>query len=260
MAGLYLYCLREPGSKIVGAVGIDGRTRVFVIPYKGIEAVVSEIDVEKFGSKEVASRAKEDVKWIIKHAARHEKVIEKAAERYTHPVIPAKFGTIYRSKRTLEASLAKRSAEITALLKKLTGTEEWGVKVYVQKKKLREEIKSTNAIVKAQFKKASDLPRGEDYFQEAIAERANEDAYNKAVIEAREHFFDTLAPLAVEAQEGKILAREFTGTRDPMVLNSAYLVKKENVSVIKKAVRALRTKYPAYRFLCTGPWPPYNFV
>ena len=50
-----------------------------------------------------------------------------------------------------------------------------------------EEIKKTDARVKAQFKKARNLPRGEDYFQEAIAERANEDACDKAIREASQN-------------------------------------------------------------------------
>jgi hypothetical protein len=43
-------------------------------------------------------------------------------------------------------------------------------------------------------------------------------------------------------------------------LTAAYLVERDRVATFQQEVEALSATYPALRFLCTGPWPTYNFV
>ena len=43
-------------------------------------------------------------------------------------------------------------------------------------------------------------------------------------------------------------------------LNAAYLVERAQVAAFRGTVSALAAEHPTLQFLCTGPWPPYNFV
>ena len=45
-----------------------------------------------------------------------------------------------------------------------------------------------------------------------------------------------------------------------LLLTAAYLVARGRVAAFRRAVDTLDGAYPALRFLCTGPWPPYSFV
>jgi hypothetical protein len=45
-----------------------------------------------------------------------------------------------------------------------------------------------------------------------------------------------------------------------LLLTAAYLVRHHRLDPFRGRVRTLSTDYPALRFLCTGPWPPYSFV
>ena len=80
MEGLYLYCLREKSesSQILSVKGIDGKEEVFIIPYQGLEAVVSKVSLEEFASEEIKRKAQEDLSWIKEKAVIHEKVVEEA--------------------------------------------------------------------------------------------------------------------------------------------------------------------------------------
>lgn len=44
------------------------------------------------------------------------------------------------------------------------------------------------------------------------------------------------------------------------LLTAAYLVKKENVAQFQETIRQLNQAHPQLEIICTGPWPPYNFV
>jgi len=62
-----------------------------------------------------------------------------------------------------------------------------------------------------------------------------------------------LAKLAVESIQQMLIT-------PGLLLTAAYLVERNQVAAFRQAVEALSAAYPALRFLCTGPWPPYSFV
>jgi len=259
MKGLYLYCIRNlANAGRFKTKGIDGKSRVFPIAYQDLEAIVSEVDLKEFGSKEIAKRAKEDIKWIIKHAERHEKVIEEAMR--LDVVIPMKFGTIFKDKKNLEQILQKNSKEFKNILKKLDGKEEWGVKAYVDEKKLSDELKNKDRAVKAKIEGVKKLPQGADYFQELEVEDLVGKIMRQEIDKQSKIFFKSLKLGVCDTRENKILAKEFAGRSNPMVLNGAYLIHKKSVKDFRKKVDELKSRNPAFIFECTGPWPPYNFV
>jgi hypothetical protein len=259
--GLYLYAIREIGGNKIRARGIDN-AQVFSVPYKKIEAIVSNVDSKKFGSKEIAKRAKEDIAWIVKHAKIHEKVLEASMCLGTqnYASIPMVFGTIFKTQKKLEEVLKKEYNRFNGALQKLSGKQEWSVKVYVDEKALKNSLKKRDKSILSQLDALKTLPLGVDYFEElAIDEKLDESL-------AKEHekylkiFIKSLKLYSTDSFEGKILAKEMTGKESEMLLNSANLVKEEKVNDFKKAVDKLKRINSAFKFECTGPWPPYNFV
>jgi len=64
---------------------------------------------------------------------------------------------------------------------------------------------------------------------------------------------NTLAPLSAQNTSQVLITPR-------LLLTAAYLVDRERVAAFRREVKALIVAYPALHFLCTGPWPPYNFV
>jgi len=58
------------------------------------------------------------------------------------------------------------------------------------------------------------------------------------------------------------LDKELTGRREPMVLNSAYLIPREKIENFKKEAEGLNQEIQAKGFYLeySGPWPVYNFT
>jgi hypothetical protein len=45
-----------------------------------------------------------------------------------------------------------------------------------------------------------------------------------------------------------------------LLLTAAYLIERTRIEIFRAGVERLSAANPALHFLCTGPWPPYNFV
>jgi len=258
MKGYYFYCVRYSNGSPLTAFGIDGKSKTEICSLGDIEAIISPVDLLKYGSKEIAKNAKEDLKWIIKHAQMHERVIEEAMKESA--VVPMKFGVVFKNKKNLEDTLHKNSDKFKKILKSLDGKEEWSVKIYVNEKKLKDEIKNRNKTLKKELKNAKKLPKGADYFKELEVEEKVNRILLKEIEKYSKSFFKALKSLAESARENKILSKEFVGKDDSMILNSAYLVKKDNIKRFKKKLKELESSNESFIFECTGPWPPYNFV
>jgi len=63
MEGLYLYCIREKteNAQSFSPKGIDEKGEVFTLTHGELEAVVSKISLEEFGSSEIQKKAYERV-------------------------------------------------------------------------------------------------------------------------------------------------------------------------------------------------------
>jgi hypothetical protein len=268
MKGLYLYCIRPhsvaKSHKLkAGLRGIDNKSKVTGIPYKDIEAIVSAVDLKEYNSKELAQHAKEDIGWIIKNAKRHENVVEaamgiKSKDRKFNTIIPMKFGMIFEKPQNLEDILKKEYQKFKKLLARLTGKQEWSVKVYAKELALREKLKSSEKKVQKQIKRAKALPRGADYFGELEVKKELSNVMQKKIDELNRKFFKSLS--ALESCRNKNLAEEFAGHKEPMILNSAYFISEDDVDGFINEAQELQKANPEFIFEYTGPWPPYNFV
>lgn len=265
MKGLYLYgvCpsikIKKLSDKDTGE-GIGGG-KAFSIPYKDIEAIVSEISLEEFGSEEIQKRATEDLEWIKEKALMHEKVIE-IKMNSLGLIIPMKFGTIFKDRESLTSSLKKDYLKFKNLLKGLKGKEERSVKIYCKSKLFENEIKKSSPIIQKRLEEIKSLPAGRQYFlEEEVNEMAKREA-RKSVNNYTSLFLERFKGLAEELKENKILGKELTQRNDPMIFNGAFLVKKEKVDGFQKEIQKLRAEYEkiGFTFESSGPWPPYNFV
>lgn len=267
MKGFYIYCIREKRNSKFPLRGIDDG-EVFVSQYLDLEAIVSEVSLEKFNSEEIQRKAKEDLGWIKKNAEIHEKVVEEAMNFQGEkslakmPVMPMKFGTIFRTKERLENVLKKRYGQFKKTLKNLRGKQEWGVKVYLDRKVLEKGIRKLSALVQEKEKEIAKLPEGIGYFMEKEAEDVIQKETGRALQDYTEDAFKALKQYADESIRAKNLDKEFSGELLPMVLNAFFLVSRENLESFTKEINDLiKKRQPdGFYFKHSGPWPPYHFT
>jgi len=267
MKGLYLYCLREKteDTPVFSTKGIDGKGEVFTLSFRGLEAVVSEVSLEEFGSIEIQEKARQDLSWIKEKAVAHEKVIEEAIRKNDKilSLIPMRFGTIFKEKARLEESLDKDYSKVKEVLERIRDKQEWSVKVYLtNREKFERVIKEKNEAIKEKEKEIATLPEGMAFFMEEelseIVSREMEAELNNMA----EVFFEGLKKHAVDSVKNKILEKELTGKREPMILNAAYLIHKKEIKKFEKEVDDLnrRMEEEGYCLEVSGPWPAYNFT
>ncbi len=266
MEGLYLYCIREKTDPhCFSTKGVDEKGEVFVIPFRELEAVVSNVSLEEFTSEEIQKKGREDLNWIKEKALIHESVIEEAIGKNDKilSVIPMRFGTIFKEKASLEETLNKDYSKIKEVLDTIRGKKEWSVKVYLKDRGIFEQaIKEKNEAIKEKEKEIASLPEGMAFFMEEELKEVISKEVEKELNNILEGLFEKLAIQAVASIKNKILERELTGRREPMVLNSAYLVPDERIEDFKKEAEGLNQEIQT-KGLCleySGPWPAYNFT
>jgi hypothetical protein len=266
MEGLYLYCVREKtDTHCFSTKGIDGNGEVFVIPFRELEAVVSKVSLEEFASEEIQKKAQEDMSWIKEKALAHEKVIEEAMRKDDKvlSLIPMRFGTIFKEKERLEETLNKDYPRIREVLDRIRGKQEWSVKIYLKdREKFEQVIKGKNEAIIEKEKELATLPEGMAFFMEEELKGVIAKEVEKELNNVLEGLFERLRKQAVASIKIKILGKELTGRREPMILNAAYLISKEKIENFKEDAERLNQEIQTKGFYIeySGPWPPYNFV
>jgi len=265
--GSYLYCIREKpeDTSLFSTKGIGGKGEVFTLAYRQLEAVVSKVFLEEFASEEIQKKAREDVNWIKEKAIAHEKVIEEAMREKDKLLclIPMRFGTIFKEEAKLKEMLEKDYLKIKKALNRIQGKQEWSVKVYLKnKKKFEQVIKKKNEAIERKEREMTSLPEGMAFFIEEELKETVSKEMEKELNKFVETFFESFRKHALASAKGKILSKDVTGRREPMVLNAIYLITKEKIEDFKKETEELNGKIRAEGFSLeySGPWPPYDFV
>jgi len=267
MNGLYLYCIREKTNSRFSTEGIDGG-KISVISCQDLEAIVSQVSLEKFDSEEVQRKAQEDLGWIKDKVQIHERVIEEAMRlqplrnKDLVAVIPMKFGIIFKTKEKLEETLKKRYFRFKKDLKNLTGKQEWTVKIYLNRRVFEKEVKKVSPVVQEKEKEIASLPEGTAYFMQKQIDEAVSKEGDRALQGYIDSFFERIKKYAETGTKGKLLEKELTGKSLPMVLNAIFLVSEKKLEDFVKEINKLKEEYKSkgFNFEYSGPWPPYNFI
>jgi hypothetical protein len=226
------------------ADGPDG-IGVELVEGEGLAAAVSELPADRYGEEQFRTHA-EDPVWLEKLASAHHRVLASIALR--DDVVPLRMPTLCRSRQSVLELLDDRAEVLREALTSVSGRVEWGVKLYAEARPAEQE----------QVAAAS----GRDYLGQRMAQgraREEERARRGDVVRA---CHEVLSDLAVHSTVNAPQDRALSGRREPMVLNAAYLVPREDESnflSVFDAQAAGPCREAGILAEITGPWPPYNF-
>jgi hypothetical protein len=253
---IYLYCITDKVPKLKEIENLVAQP--YFIYHQSLYAIVNKVKESEF-DEENLKRNLADLEWIKAKASIHEKAIEGIMKNTC--VIPFKFATLFNTEGNLKTMLGQHLEGFKDILKKLEDKEEWGVKIYCNSGKLKENlIQEDEQLLNIDKEINSSLP-GKAYLLKKKKEEFLNIAVNKKLNEYGQVSFDRLREKSTEARINKLLPKEVTERNDEMILNSAFLINKDKVADFLNTVEGLKTRYAdrGLFFDCTGPWPPYNF-
>ena len=247
---IYVYCLVECGRLpplAKAPPGLPGGTALTAIPVsKQVWAVTAEIPLTRYGSEQLEARLR-DINWVADIAVRHEAVVEYFAAGRGATVVPMKLFTMFSSGERARADLTSRRAEIAAVLKRIRGCQEWGVRV----------THNAPAAV-AGGRVIQGAPSGTAFL--AAKKRVRDEARERvlATSHAAESAFATLTRLARSAVRREAPPDALSAP----LIDAAFLVTSASRARFRAAAKRSATacRRVGAELVLTGPWPPYNFV
>lgn len=212
---------------------------VDVVEEGSLAAVAAEVPLAEFGADVLPQRL-EDRAWLEQKVRVHEDVL---ASFVGGAVVPLRFGALYSDVADLRRMLDERASFFSATLERLRGMVEIGVKAWLEPS--------------AAVAETTPASGGRAYLEGRRTELARGARRGAFVQEAHER----LLQLAAAGVVNRPQPRELTGRDEEMLLNAAYLVEADDVSVAQEVARlAPAAAQLAIALELTGPWAPYNFV
>jgi Gas vesicle synthesis protein GvpL/GvpF len=261
--GLYVYCVGESAAlaPLFGAElpeAIEDDYELEAVEAAGLAAVVSAVPLDVYGEGAL-DRQLSDATWTATRALRHERVAEHFARRTA--VVPLRFGAIYLKREGVEQMLAERAAQFRAVLARLEGREEWGLNVYVERGRLREEVTRLSERLREMAERAEVSTPGQAYLLRKKIEGLRDEEARAETRRVSREVEETLAEACDGAARLRVLKDEAT-EQGELAARLAFLVPREGFDAFRAAAEQLAERYTplGFRFELTGPWPAYNFA
>jgi len=253
---IYLYCLFRGPASLCPQRGMDGPNATVVVSYKGLCALVSSVSID---SEQTLNERLKDMEWLIPMVKRHEEIV-----RYVmaaHPVIPIRFGTIYKDTERVLSVMRDGYGRLCSHLDFIRDKEEWGVKVYAGEGAGRKAMAASSKVIGQFEKKMASASSGQAY----LLRKKKDDLIRQQSIDflnsLSNALYQEMLSWSIEGKRNKVLGKRSTGKKSNMMLNAAFLLNKLDVRAFKEKVDALAANYKSdgLSFEMSGPWPCYNF-
>jgi hypothetical protein len=236
--------------------GIEDGVALELVGAADLGAVVSAVPRAEYGEEALQARLA-DPEWTAVRAMRHEKVLEYFAARTS--IIPLRFATIYLSRERIEEMISERREELTSIIERLAGRDEWAVNVCRDTAALMEAIVAISPRLAEMAGRAEKTSPGQAFLLRKQIEALKIDearAETKRVIEAIER---RLAALSDGASRLRVMKDEMSDQGE-VVAKLVFLVLRERFIEFQRTAEELaRENRKGFRLEMTGPWPAYNF-
>lgn len=253
---IYLYCVTGEAPDLRNLAARVAN--LYWIAHRDLCAVVSNVPELEFNEQALHQNVN-DMEWLKLKVLLHEGVIESVMQHQT--VVPFKFATIFRNQNSLTTCLEQNYNPLQTTLLNLKGREEWGVKVYCDRRKLQFALVDEDEPVISLDREIAAATPGKAFFLKKQREDLMRTEAERKLTDYSQDCFERLSEGSLKARLNTCSPGEVTPQKEEMILNAAFLIEALKHSVLMGAIYKLRADYEdkGLRFDCTGPWPPYNF-
>lgn len=230
MNSIYIYCISEKLDELV-LTGINNLP-IKVMQYNELSIIYSSIN--------------EEVKYIEENFFAHENVLDELL-KIDVTILPFRFGTYINEEDVITILKEKYNIFIENIFF-LKGRVEISVRAIWNYSNVLEKVK--NNFVAPQIGISNE--KINNYLNKKMEDyKLNESINQYATIEA-----EKIHKLILDnGIEGKYILMK----TDSMFFNASYLVKKNKINDFSSRIQFVVSDFTEYKFLVTGPWPPYNF-
>lgn len=233
---LYLYGVTRASGPPPQAPGVDGSASVEAVPCSGLTCWVSRVDGREYGAD--LERNIENLDWLAEASVRHQRVVAELARERT--ILPARFGTVFLTEKTLAADVARRKKDMESALRRLADADEWGVKVF---------------RVERPVQAAMSAATGRDYLSQKAA--LLKPAGSPQVAPEIRELAAALSKVAADA----VPAGKVSSGQRGLEWQASFLVRRADRKKWDEVLARYARRWGYERRIeCTGPWPPYSFV
>ena len=232
---LYLYGISAKNPRVKITSSIHGTAAVECLEGSGLTGWFSRVPETDFGDKLAANM--ENLEWLASASVRHQRAVSQISETVT--VLPARFGTVFNSEESLLQHMRAGKDELSATLTRIEGTEEWGVKLFLNPSPPASPIEAAS---------------GRDYLRaKAMVQVKKRTELDPDVVE----FARELQAIAADsAPAGKV-----SSGQSNLEWQASFLVRKKDRPKWDSMLKRYAARWADRREIqCTGPWPPYSFV
>jgi hypothetical protein len=251
----YLYGVVRADRRplLEGIAGVGG-TPVSFVESGSLAAVVGDVARTDLAPP---TGEHEDTAWVEHAVLAHERVLEQCLE--PGPVLPLRFATTLRENGDVRTLLREREREFSALLERLLGRREWGVKARLRAPEaLARRVRTMRADLAAEEATLETRSEGAAYLARKRLEReialAGDDLIAELVDVAH-------GRLTAAADDSRVMTMS-QPRRERIFLNAAYLVSEAGEQQFRQVLLELgdQDAEAGLDYELTGPWPAYNFA
>ena len=227
-----------------------GKLNALLTGIKGVSGVgLYAISVDKIALV-VCDINKADIIADKSCAIEYAGVIETLAQQFT--LLPVRYGSVMESADAIKKMLERNYAEIQQNLLKVENKFEFGLKVFCDSQKIKDEIKTeTESIIEPEQSSENSIYR--EYINKKFKEHKFEELLLAHVDEIILDITTRIAQLNPTHKFKKMVS-------PTNIIDAVFLLEKDKKKDCINVVNNLQNKYPGLRLILTGPWPPYNFV
>ena len=179
----------------------------------------------------------ENLEWLALHSVRHQQVVGEVAAQAS--IVPARFGTVFSGEAALTRNVLGRSAALKRVFVRVAEADEWGVKVFAEKKAPA---------------KAATAASGREYLQQKAAQIKDRPERNDPELQRFAAELEKVANGA--APSGKV-----SGSQPSLLWQATFLVPRSRRKQWEKVLSEFVGRWEGLRRIeVNGPWPPYSFV
>ena len=253
---LYLYCLTN--SKDESNFHLVNRDLSW-IESTGFYFLVKHVSSNEF-SEENFHRNVTNIGWLDNKVREHLSVINSIMK--IHTVIPFKFGTIFKSIKSIETFAIEYESNLQQNFETIEGCEEWSVKVYCFRNDLAariDELSIETAQMEVEIQQSS---AGKAFFLKKKKEILIENEIDELCDGYGQEYFGSFLIRSELTKRLPLTSSDITGRKDTMILNATFLVKKEKVAELAQSTERfrLRDAKTGFDIELSGPWPPFSFI
>lgn len=251
----YVYCLvRSGGVPEVDEApdGLPGLSSPRILDVDdGLWLVAADAPLPAYGAEEIEEKL-DDLAWVSERALAHERVVEHFLD--ADALVPFKLFTLFSGDDRAVADVRGRSDRLGAVLERVGGCREWGVRARFRGPRDDQEA-SESAGDEGEERPAS----GTEFLRRKKERR---DAGRSASRKAREGLEQAFRELSEAAADARRLPIPAADGPAPVLLDAVFLVPEQDREGFERAVDRVGSSLAERHvdITLTGPWPPYNFV